>query len=64
MPIGLAPQVEYECARMTIAPNARLYRLSDGAYEVEKPDGGMLTIEELAQFMRRSSLGALDLDEW
>ena len=64
LPIGLVPNVEYECGRTAIALNARLYLLSDGTYEIEKPDGGMLTVGELAQFMHGSSHGASDLDEW
>ncbi len=64
VPIGFLPQVKYECRTITIPCNARLYLLSDGTYEVDKPGGGMLTVEDLAQFMNRSSLGAADLDEW
>lgn len=64
VPIGLVPRVEYECGRTPVPRNSRLYLLSDGTYEVEKPDGGMVTVEELAQFMRSSSPGAADLDEW
>lgn len=64
VPIGLVPQVKYESAVTAVPPNARLYLLSDGTYEVEKPDGGMLTVEDLAQFMRRAPAGAADLDDW
>jgi serine phosphatase RsbU (regulator of sigma subunit) len=64
VPIGLIPEVEYACGRTTIPRNSRLYLLSDGTFEVEKPDGEMLTVAELAQFMSRSSHGASDLDEW
>lgn len=64
VPIGFVPQVKYESRVTTIPLNARLYLLSDGTYEVEKPGGGMLSVADLAQFMSRSSLSASDLDEW
>jgi sigma-B regulation protein RsbU (phosphoserine phosphatase) len=64
VPIGFLPQIKYESSTMTIPPNARLYLLSDGTYEIEKPDGGMLSVDDLAQFLRHSSAGAADLDEW
>jgi serine phosphatase RsbU (regulator of sigma subunit) len=64
VPIGFVPQVKYDSRVTTIPRNARLYLISDGTYEVEKPDGRMLSVAELAQFMSRPSLGTSDLDEW
>lgn len=64
VPIGLVPQVQYECAVTAVPPNARLYLLSDGTYEVEKPDGEMLRVEDLAHFMRCAPASTSDLDDW
>ena len=64
VPIGLVPDAEYECGRTIVQRSSRLYLFSDGTFEVEKPDGQILTVGDLAQFMSRSSQGASDLDDW
>jgi sigma-B regulation protein RsbU (phosphoserine phosphatase) len=64
-------QLEYACAGHppallidAIPSDTVLYLVSDGTYEVEKPGGGMLNVNDLAQFLSRSTAGASDLDEW
>ncbi len=63
LPIGLMPDVAYAHGTITVPRNRRLYLLSDGVFEVERPDGTMLTFDEFVQFMTRPAQdGASDLD--
>ncbi len=48
MAIGAFPAVDFESATTTIEPGDRLLLISDGTFEVDKPDGDMLTVDELA----------------
>jgi sigma-B regulation protein RsbU (phosphoserine phosphatase) len=62
-PIGLRPGIAYPCETVTVPDNNRLYLFSDGAFEVQRVDGTMMTLEELIEFMNRSGVdGQSDLD--
>lgn len=50
MAIGAFPDIAFESASLTIEPEDRLFLLSDGTFEVDKRDGEMLTVDELAAF--------------
>lgn len=50
MAIGAFPGVDYECESLVIEPGDRLLILSDGTFEVDGPDGEMLSVAELADF--------------
>jgi sigma-B regulation protein RsbU (phosphoserine phosphatase) len=50
--IGGMPDSTYESGAVSLpAGSARLYIFSDGAYEVDKPGGGMWTLEELQAYL-------------
>lgn len=49
--IGGMPSFPYTSNKIYISPNSTLYVFSDGVYEVEKPNGEMMTLEEMAQFI-------------
>jgi len=51
MVIGGMPASKYQGAALDIRRPAKMYILSDGAYEVKKPDGSMWDIEGLKQFL-------------
>jgi hypothetical protein len=44
--IGLAPDWPYRHAEAVLPPGARLHLFSDGAFEIETPDGRQLTIRD------------------
>ncbi|BBL69621.1 fused response regulator/phosphatase [Methylogaea oryzae] len=46
MPIGAMPGMPFETASATVPPDARLYLYSDGIYEIHRPDGSLVTLEE------------------
>jgi sigma-B regulation protein RsbU (phosphoserine phosphatase) len=54
MVIGGMPGLSYESATHVVERPCRLYLLSDGAYEIERPDGAMWTFEEFVQVLRES----------
>jgi serine phosphatase RsbU (regulator of sigma subunit) len=62
--IGLVEKVRYESERIPIPPQSRLYLLSDGAFELEKPDGTLLDFAELVDHLRTPTPPAADLDGW
>jgi len=66
LPIGLMPDVAYASDTVAIPPGQRLYVVSDGTFEVERPDGTMLAFEDLVRFMTgpgaNSGADASDLD--
>jgi sigma-B regulation protein RsbU (phosphoserine phosphatase) len=49
--IGSLPGMEFPSARCVIPAGSKLFIFSDGAYELQKPDGGMLQLEEFAEFL-------------
>jgi serine phosphatase RsbU (regulator of sigma subunit) len=62
--IGLAEGVSYECGQVSIPRASRLYLLSDGTFEVQKPDGTLLATRELAEFLQHAPPGSQDMDDW
>jgi sigma-B regulation protein RsbU (phosphoserine phosphatase) len=62
--IGLAPGVPFPRATVVVPDNSRLYLFSDGAFEVQRPDGTMTGLEDLVDFIRHhdtDGTSALDL---
>lgn len=55
MAIGAFPDIAFESASLTVEPGDRLLLLSDGTFEVDKRDGEMLTVDELAAFASGTS---------
>jgi serine phosphatase RsbU (regulator of sigma subunit) len=51
LPLGMMPGVTYACETITVPPDCRLYLMSDGAFEVEQPDGAMLAFDDFVRFM-------------
>ena len=49
--IGAFPKAAYETRSVTVAPGSRLYLFSDGTYEVDRPDGPMMTHEEFSDIL-------------
>jgi sigma-B regulation protein RsbU (phosphoserine phosphatase) len=64
MAIGAFPGVEYECASIQIDPGDRLLILSDGTFEVDGPEGDMLSVAELAAFAAGQSDSPQAILEW
>lgn len=50
--IGGLPGIPYSSASCPITPGSRLLVFSDGAYEIHRPDGSMLTFEEFSSHLR------------
>jgi serine phosphatase RsbU (regulator of sigma subunit) len=44
--LGMLPRTNYIAQSALIAAPCRLYVFSDGAFEIERPDGSMLTFDE------------------
>jgi len=44
--LGMLPRTNYIAQSAVIGAPARLYVFSDGAFEIERPDGSMLTFDE------------------
>jgi len=62
-PIGLTPGASYACESVVVPGNTRLYLFSDGAFEVQRPDGTMMKFEDLLHFMTRPGMDSKsDLD--
>jgi len=64
MAIGAFPDLAFECARVTIEPGDRLLLLSDGTFEIDKRDGEMLTVDELAVFAAGTSDMPSAIHDW
>ncbi len=54
MVLGGMPETEYRTATCDIRPGANLFLMSDGVYEMNKPDGNMWTFAEFAGLMSDS----------
>jgi PAS domain S-box-containing protein len=52
--IGYSPDLTYKSGKINLEIGSRVYMYSDGAYEVRKPDGKMMTIEELSDYLQQS----------
>ena len=63
-PVGILPDFPYESKECTLAGPARLFLFSDGAYEITRPDGTMLEVEDLEEVLTRAvPEGASELEE-
>lgn len=63
--IGLAPKASYQEQRCSLQSPARLYVVSDGTYEVGRPDGSMLTFAEMGELLAQPvGDGESELDRW
>lgn len=63
LPIGLMPDVLYACESVTVPRGRHLYLLSDGAFEVERVDGTMMSFEEfLSMIAGPARSDSTDLD--
>jgi serine phosphatase RsbU (regulator of sigma subunit) len=48
--------------RIVVPADTRLYLFSDGAYEVQRPDGTMMRFDELLALISAPAAGESDLD--
>jgi serine phosphatase RsbU (regulator of sigma subunit) len=56
--VGLMPDTAFASETVIVSKNTRLYLFSDGAFEVERRDGTMMSFEEFLHFINRP-----DVDE-
>lgn len=49
--VGAFPEAEYEQATIDLESFNRLYLYSDGVYEITKPDGELLSLEEFVEHL-------------
>jgi sigma-B regulation protein RsbU (phosphoserine phosphatase) len=54
--IGGLPESVYQGGLATVPPGAHLYVFSDGVYEVERPEGGMWSMDELGTYLLQNRL--------
>jgi phosphoserine phosphatase RsbU/P len=59
-PVGTFPESVYAVQETTLQPFNRLFVFSDGAYEIVRPDGSMLTLEEFVQHLAGRVAGGKD----
>jgi sigma-B regulation protein RsbU (phosphoserine phosphatase) len=52
--IGAMPGVKFNAGQAEIPPDARVFVFSDGAYEIQKHDGSVMSHEELRVLLSRS----------
>jgi phosphoserine phosphatase RsbU/P len=57
--IGAFSKMQYRSAITEVPPGAALYVFSDGVYEVERPDGSMWSLEELAAYLADPPAGEI-----
>jgi sigma-B regulation protein RsbU (phosphoserine phosphatase) len=64
LPMGVMPGGAWPTRQAGTAPGARLYVISDGTFEVSRPDGAMMALEDLEAFLAAQPPGdgAADLD--
>jgi serine phosphatase RsbU (regulator of sigma subunit) len=56
IPVGMMPSTAYACETVSVPQNSRLYLFSDGAFEVERPNGNIMGFEELLNFINRPAM--------
>jgi sigma-B regulation protein RsbU (phosphoserine phosphatase) len=61
--IGVRRGESFKSASLQLGGRSRLYLFSDGAFEVEKPDGSMMRRKELLEFLIRAG-GPCPEDVW
>lgn len=67
LPIGALEDVSYGANTVDVPADARLLILCDGTYEIELPEGGMLGLDGLTEFIRprvASPTLLTDITEW
>ncbi|KUM25319.1 hypothetical protein AU467_05125 [Mesorhizobium loti] len=64
MAIGAFPGVDYELKSFVVEPGDRLLILSDGTFEVNGADGGMLSVSDLAQYAAAHGDEPSQILEW
>lgn len=63
MVIGGMPDTTFEKATCRVGPYNKLYVFSDGVYELDKPDGTMMQLEEFIEALaKKGAPGQSDLD--
>jgi sigma-B regulation protein RsbU (phosphoserine phosphatase) len=61
--VGLQPGTVFARETAIVPDGSRLYLFSDGAFEVQRPDGTMMRLEDLLHFISRPATdGQCDLD--
>jgi len=55
--IGLQPGATFTHATVTVPERGRLYVFSDGAFEIERPDGSMMQLDDLVGLISRPAGG-------
>lgn len=50
-PVGVFAEAGFERATVTVEPSSKLYVFSDGAYEIPRPGGSMMTRRDLVDFL-------------
>jgi sigma-B regulation protein RsbU (phosphoserine phosphatase) len=61
--IGFVPAGNWPTRELDIAPGSRLYVISDGTYEIGRPDGSMMGMDDLIRFFRTApTRDGADLD--
>ena len=62
-PVGMIPGMAFARESTTVLDGSRLYMFSDGAFEIQQPDGRIMKLDDLVQFIRRPVTGEkCDLD--
>lgn len=64
MAIGAFPGIDYDCHAVRIEPGDRLLILSDGTFEVDGPNGDMLSVSELADYAATTEDSPQAILEW
>jgi len=55
--LGCFPGTDYAAKATTVLPGSTLFLMSDGAYEITRPDGSLWTYDEFAGLMMKASAG-------
>lgn len=62
--IGMIPEFDWQRDAIDVPAGSALYVLSDGTFEVHRPDGSMMTLEDLVDYLADPARGAAaDLDD-
>jgi sigma-B regulation protein RsbU (phosphoserine phosphatase) len=51
MIVGAFPKARYQTVEVKIPESSRLYLFSDGVYEIDRPDGTMMSYTEFAELL-------------
>lgn len=60
MPVGLWPEIDFDCVDLLVSPGDRLLLYSDGVTECMSPDGEFFGEQRLLDYLGRSSREPLD----